>query len=58
MCKEKLFLLKGQLYQQRLVFNYSKNNTKRYIENKENAYSIKKTPRPMSVKVAGSSLLP
>ena len=45
MYKEKFFLLEGQLYQERLVFNCFKNIIKRYLENKENAYSAKKNPR-------------
>ena len=43
--KKSFFLLEGQLYQQGLVFKYFKNITKRYLENKENAYSVKKNPR-------------
>ena len=43
--KEKFFLLEGQLYQERLVFNCFKNIIKWYVENKENAYSAKKTPK-------------
>ena len=45
MYKEKFFLLEGQLYQERLVFNCFKNIIKRCLENKENAYSTKKNPR-------------
>ena len=33
------------MYQERLVFNYFRNITKRYLENKENAHSSKKMPR-------------
>ena len=49
MNKDKFFILEGQLYQERLVFNYFKNNPKRYLENKGNAYSSKKTPRASRV---------
>ena len=45
MYKEKFFLLEGQLYQERLMFNCFKYIIKRYLENKENAYSVKKNPR-------------
>ena len=45
MYKEIFFLLEGQLYKERLVFNCFKNIIKGYLENKENAYSAKKTPR-------------
>ena len=38
MYKEKFFLLEGQLYKERLVFNCFKNIIKIYLENKENAY--------------------
>ena len=41
----KVFLLEGQLYQQRLLFKYFKSITKRYLENKENVYPAKKTPK-------------
>ena len=46
MYKEKFFLWEGQLYQERLVFNSLKNNTKMYLENKENAFSAKSFQGP------------
>ena len=40
----KVFPIEGQLYQQKLVLEYLKNITKRYLENNENVYSAKKNP--------------